>query len=255
MEPAFLAVALVMVLLIGFVLIVLHSLAVSAGVRIRADMKRLLESYDQVIEVKSEEIKRLQQELESMPRSGGAAAPPAAAGAPETGEEAHRAASVPDTAEYRHAAFGDSYGVIQDHFFLTDSERNLLAEQVRQEERGTLRGPAAGALRESLGYDTVFRMSMLAPGEQLKLLDTSLNDEDWALLRDFCEERPDGAENFSITGFCDWLEEVSVLEGGGVEIRGSGGTGQDGRRLICEGVQILAGGRLYDYSINEREIG
>lgn len=253
MEPAFLAVALVMVLLIGFVLIVLHSLAVSAGVRIRADMKRLLESYDRVIEVKSEEIRRLQQELGSMERPESAAAP-AASGTP-AGEEARRAASVPEAAEYRHAAFGDSYGVVQDHFFLTEGERQALAAQVRQEEQGTPRGSAARMLRESLGYDTVFRMMMLAPEEQLKLLDTSLNDEDWTLLRDFCEERPAGAEGFTITAFCDWLEEVSALEGGGLEIRGNSGAGQDGRRLICEGVQILTGGRLYDYSISEREIG
>lgn len=254
MEPAFLAVALVMVLLIGFVLIVVHSLAVSAGVRIRADMKRLLESYDRVIEVKSEEIRRLQQELENVPQSGAPAAPVGTPSVPAGGEE-HRAASVPETAEYRHAAFGDSYGVVQNHFFLTEGEQQLLAEQVRQEERGTLRGAAAGALRQSLGYETVFRMAMLDSGEQLRLLDTSLNDEDWLLLRDYCEECPSGTEQFSITAFCDWLEEVSVLEGGGIELRSSGGAGQDGRRLICEGVQILAGGRLYDYSINEREIG
>lgn len=254
MEPAFLAVALIMVLLIGFVLIVVHSLAVSAGARIRADMKRLLESYDRVIEVKSKEIKRLQQELESMRQSGGAVAPAGAVMVPAD-EETRKAASVLETAEYRHAAFGDSYGVIQNHFFLTEGEQQLLAEQVRQEERGTLRGAAAGALRQSLGYDTVFRMAILDPEEQLRLLDTSLNDEDWLLLRDFCEERPSGTEEFSITGFCDWLEEVSVLEGGEIEIRSSDDAGQGGRRLICEGVQILAGGRLYDYSINEREIG
>lgn len=252
MEPAFLAVVLVMVLLIGFVLIVLHSLAVSAGVRIRADMVKLLQSYDRVIEVKSAQIKQLQQELEAAPRPGAAVTvvQPAA-----EMEEGRKVISVPEAAEYRHAAFGGSYGVIRDCFFLSERDRQLLAEQVRQEERGTPRGAAAGALRQSLSYDTVFRMAMLSPEEQLRLLDTSLSDNDWLLLRDFCEEQKAGGEDFSVTRFCDWLEEISALEGGGIQIRGSGAAGPDGGGPVCEGVQILAGGRLYDYSINEREIG
>ena len=40
-------------------------------------------------------------------------------------------------------------------------------EQVAQEENGTPRGAAAAALRQSLSYDTVFRMALLSPeGEQ-----------------------------------------------------------------------------------------
>ena len=249
MEPAFLAVALVMVLMIGFVLIILHSLTVSAGVRIRADMVKLLESYDRVIEKKSAEIKRLRQELESMPQPG--EAPPLAPAAEREERQVGKAAGLPEAAQYRHAALGGGYGVIRDHFFLTEGERQALAQQVGRTQRGTGRGAAAGALRQSLAYDTVFRMAMLPPEEQLQLLDTSLSDSDWLLLRDFWEEQ--GAEEFSVTRFCDWLEEISALEGGEIQIRGSGGA--DGRGLICEGVQILAGGRLYDYSINEREIG
>ena len=249
MQPTFLAVALIMIVLIGFVLVVLRSLTISAGIKIRADMVKLLESYDRIIEAKSREVQRLREELETMPEPSGEraeVAPP-----PRTEEKPGAAMSIPDAAEYRHADFGGSYGTIRDHFFLTEQDQDALVEQVRQEESGTARGAAAAALRQSLSYDTVFRMALLAPEEQLRLLDTSLNDEDWTLLRDFCEETPDAP--FSITRFCDWLEERSVLESSEIRIRGSEDT-EDGRPRICEGVQIMAGGKLYDYSINEREI-
>lgn len=250
MQLTFLAVVLVMVLLIGFVLIILHSLAVSAGIRIRADMVKLLSSYDRIIESKSRQIKQLQEELEQLPAATGqmAAEPPKK----ET-EQGLSAPSVPETADYRHTDLGGSYGVIRDHFFLTEDDRQALAEQVRQENGGSMRGEAAAALWQSLSYDTVFRMAQLDPEEQLRLLDTSLDDQDWSLLRDFWEEQPVGTP-FSITRFCDWLEEISALESNELEIRGSNGAPADGKPRICEGVQILVGSKLYDYSINEREI-
>lgn len=252
MEPTFIVVAMVMVLLLGLVLMILRSLTISAGIRIRADMVRLLEAYDRIIETKSREVQRLQKELEK------AELKPAPASAASAGAEAAETLStssapvLPNTAEYRHMAFGGSYGAVRDHFYLTEQGRRTLLEQVRREESGTPRGAAARALRASLSYETVYRLTMLDPEEQLRVLDTSLNDQDWTLLRDFCEERGDRA--FSVAQFCDWLEERAALEGGEVRLRDSGGLRPDGRPRICEGVQILAGGRLYDYSINEREI-
>lgn len=252
MEPTFLAVVLIMVLLIGFVLIVLHSLTISAGIRIRADMVKLLEAYDRVVEAKSRQIQNLREELDSL---SGRAETAAAAPVPSSQEEELRtAAAIPAAAEYRHAAFGGSYGVIRDSFFLTDGDKQALVDQIAREEHGTPRGEMAAALRQSFSDDTIFRMTLMDPEEQLRLLDTSLNDEDWTLLRDFCEEGQGGEEPFSVTRFCDWLEEIGALESGRIDVRGSDNSVQDGKPRICEGVQILVGSRLYDYSINEREI-
>lgn len=252
MEPTFLAVVIIMVLLIAFVLVVLRSLTISAGVRIRADMVKLLESYDRIIETKSREIRRLQQELEKASAKPEAAAAAVIRHASEDGKTAP-AVAVPEAAEYRHTTFGGSYGTIRDHFFLSEQDQQVLVEQVQSEANGTPRGAAAAVLRQSLSYDTVFRMALLSPEEQLRLLDTSLSDEDWTLLRDFCEEQPPDTP-FDITGFCDWLEERSVLESNEIRVRSSDDSMQDGQARICEGVQIMAGSKLYDYSINEREI-
>ena len=251
MNLQFAAVLILMTMMIVFVMIVLRSLAVSAGIRIRADMVKLLESYDRIIETKSKEVQRLQKELETAASKPETAAPITVSHTSEDGKPV-AAMTIPEAAEYRHTAFGGSYGVIRDHFFLTEQDQQALVDQVAQEENGTPRGAAAAALRQSLSYDTVFRMALLSPEEQLRLLDTSLSDEDWTLLRDFCEEQRDMP--FSITRFCDWLEERSVLESDEIRIRGAEETPSDGRPRICEGVQIMVGSKLYDYSINEREI-
>ncbi|MDD6159718.1 MAG: LapA family protein [Oscillospiraceae bacterium] len=251
MKLTFLAVVIVMIVLIGFVLLVLRSLTISAGIRIRADMVKLLQSYDRILEEKSREIKRLQKELEEMPDP--AARPEPVQSEPVSTEPQERgSASIPEAAEYRHSAFGDSYGAVRDYFMLSEQDKQALVEQVRKEEAGTPRGAAAAALRQSLSYDTVFRMTLLSPEEQLRLLDTSLNDNDWTLLRDFCEEQ--GDTPFNITRFCDWLEELSHLESGEILVRGSGDASGDGQNGICEGIRIVVGNKLYDYSIDEREI-
>ena len=251
MNLQFAAVVILMVLMIAFAMIVLHGLAVSAGIRIRADMVKLLGSYDRIIEEKSREIRRLQKELEAAEAKRAAPVevrPPV----PAAERTAPAAVPIPEAAEYRHTALGGSYETIRDHFALSGQERQDLVELVAQRESGTRRGAAAAALRAALSYETVYRMALLAPEEQLRILDTSLSDEDWTLLRDFCGERGDA--EFSVTRFCDWLEERSMLESGEVRVRDSRETSPDGQPRICEGVQIMAGGRLYDYSINESEI-
>ena len=51
--------------------------------------------------------------------------------------------------------------------------------------------------------------------------------------------------------FCNWLDVLVQLEGEAVVIRGEDSIGGQ----ICEGIQVIAGNRLYDYSIKEKEIG
>ena len=62
MNLSFAAVLIIMVLLIGFVVLILRSLAASAGVRIRQDMRRMLSAYDSLLEEKGKALKALQDE-------------------------------------------------------------------------------------------------------------------------------------------------------------------------------------------------
>lgn len=258
MNTIFVAVAILMVLLIGFVVLVLRSLATSAGIRIRADMVRLLESYDHVIDVKSKQVGRLQEEVEVLRQRRGAMAAPPEALTQEGGMMTGQAA-VPSAAHYRPKTFGGGYGSIRDCFHLEGTERGTIVGQVAESlEPRPLRGSAADRLRQALSFDTVFRLTQLPSDEQLEILDTALNDEGWALLRDFCQEQTENA--FDASRFFDWLRDLSDLESDGLRVRcgdpmaGGEGQGMEYRPEICEGIQVVSGNRLYDYSIKEREI-
>lgn len=246
MSPAFIAVVILMVVLIVFTALVLYSLATSAGLRIRSDMVKLLESYDTILDEKSQDVRRLQREVESLEQARTDLRKPAQ---PRKHSEAERGPvgkpSIPDAATYRPESFGDGYNAIRDTFHLTEEDQLELAEQVARETEGGERGHSAAALLEALSFESMFALTKLSGEEQLALLDESLRDEDWALLRDYCQER--GTEHFDVAAFRVWLTERSELESERIYVRSDG--------EICEGVQIRSGNKLYDYSINEREIG
>ena len=255
MNLTFAAVLIIMVLLIGFVVLILRSLAASAGVRIRQDMRRMLGSYDRLVEEKGRALKALQEEyaaveaaLEKLVASSMEKQAPAE---DVPVEQAIGAASVPSAAAYRAAAFGQGYGTIRDQFRLSAEEEQYIVDQVLEEMEDVSagRGKLASALREKLSFDTIFRLAQLPGDEQLELLDSSLEDEDWTLLRDYWEEHDD--KPFDVMAFCNWLDVLTQLEGEAVIVRGEDSIGGQ----ICEGIQVIAGNRLYDYSIKEKEIG
>lgn len=130
-------------------------------------------------------------------------------------------------------------------------------EKIATEVSVSGRGQQAQILRDSFSFDTVFKLSQRPSEDQLELLDTNLSDSDWTLLRDYCEIL--GDSDFTITGFCDWLEEKISLESDDIYIRSGSHRLMNQENIeywdqICEGVQIIAGNTLYDYSIKEREI-
>ena len=107
MNLSFAAVLIIMVLLIGFVVLILRSLAASAGVRIRQDMRRMLSAYDALLEEKGKALKALQDEqaaveaaLEKLDASSMEKQAPAE---DVPVEQAIGAATVPSAAAYRAA--------------------------------------------------------------------------------------------------------------------------------------------------------
>lgn len=259
MRVELLAVIIVMALLMALTVLMLRSLASSAGVRVRADMVRLLKAYDDIIDQKGSEIRRLNRQIEQMEQSGQSQPQEtirAAGTAGDDGTQLHT--SVPKASYYRVAAFRDSYNAMRENFQPNVLGYQELARQVAEEMPVVSpRGEIAARLRSALGYETVFQLSQLKPDEQLETLDASLSDEDWTLLRDFCQIRL--GRSFEIVAFTDWLEEIAALEDDTLTVRCgdqelSRQEGLEYHHQICEGVQIRAGNRLYDYSMKEREI-
>ena len=255
-SAAFITVAILMLVLIGLAVVIIHSVSVSAGIRIRSDMLRMLNSYDRLLEKKSDEITALQARADALrARINEDAHTKPASGEAEKSAAAG-VASVPAAAGYRASAFTNSYSTIRNFFRISEADKSRIVQLAREdaEKSGACRGKAAGELKEKIGFDLVFRMSQLPAEAQLELLNTSLEGADLELLESYRESN----ETFDITKFYDWLSSVAMLESSEVELLdGSRGTAvdADGNAVICEGIQVFAGSKLYDFSIGEREIG
>lgn len=258
MSAPLIAVVLVMILLIGFVLIIIHSLASAAGFRIRTDMVKLLGSYDNMIAVKSKEVSSLQKEIKELQKHKEEMASANIVMTDKKSVAPQGTASIAGSASYRSSKFLGGYDTVRKHFHLSRKERENLVEIVSQfqDEKSIERGKEAKKLRETFSFDTIFALSQLGADEQLRIVDESLSDEDWRYLHEFHKNGGD----FSITNFCDWLEDISKLDGGEISVRcgdlqKSEESDMAYQRQICEGIQIVAGNRIYDYSIKESEIG
>lgn len=256
MSATFILVLIIMVVLIAFILFLVRSLSVSAGIKIRNDMIKLLESYDTIMEDKTREITRLEKELEKLNKKKILLKPKDEVFQAQvnvgTGSGSDRV-TIPTAATYRNAAFGAGYGAIREHFRVTARDEQTILRQVISEtgNDNKLRGKIAEELKKKLSFDTVFAMSMMSSGEQLGILSESLEGDDRELLADYCESH--GTDDFQISGFCDWLDSLIKLERDVFVIRGSENSRNDSDR-ICEGIQIVAGNKIYDYSINESEL-
>ncbi len=259
MDTVFVAVVIILILLVGLVLILLNSLAATAGIRIRADMARLLTSYDRLIDAKSGELHSLQEEIAKRQREKESGPCPPDMSLTENGAPSGPS-GIPGSASYRTKALPGGYGVIRDHFRLGPEERTQIVCRVDRLTKGTPRGrgTAAARLRADLSFDTVFRIAQLPSAEQLEILDTTLDDQGWVLLRDFYDEQL--GRDFDVTRFYEWLKELCILEADGLAVRCGDRTvsleeGAEYRDDICEGIQVVSGNLLYDFSLKEREIG
>ena len=254
----FLAAVLLMLVLIALVVIILRSLSVAAGIRIRSDMLRMLNSYDRILDEKSKKLLQMQEEAEALEQRVRTAAAARRRKTPaKTDPDVSEAkpAAIPQTVSYRLTDFGSSYSAIKNVFRISDKDKETILRHVRQDvEKATAgRGERAAALRQQLDFDLVFRMAQLSGDEQLELLRSSLGTEDLALLQDY---RESSGETFDVTKFVDWLGSVAAIESVSLEVLDGSAENESGRQsVVCEGIRVYTGSRLYDYSIGDREIG
>lgn len=256
MSVTLVAALIIMILLMVFSVIILMGLTAAAGIRIRTDMVKLVNTYDKIIEGKSKEVNRIAQEIEGLERrkvTGRVEKPTEIiVASPPVGK-----ASVLRKVQYRTKNFRRGYTSIRDSFKIDADAQAALVQVVQKSESGNLhRGNAAEKLRNALSFDTVFQLSQLENSTQLDILSNTLTGEDKRLLENFLEELRE--EAFDICGFYDWLKERMYLEGDSVTIRSAQYTTRENGKVycgeICEGIQIIVGNRLFDYSIKEREI-
>ena len=253
MSGAFIAVAVIMLVLLCLVVLIIRSLSVGASIKVRSDMAGLLKSYDNLIDARNAEISKLQDEIDNLKRKKLNLVAENSPVQIVTSEEksAPSSTTVLASANYRTSTLGGDYDMIRSAFGLTEDQKNMICNAVLQQaEQQRLRGELAKNLKAQFSMDTIFNLSLMSSEEQLSLLDDNLNDRDWVLLRDYVEEN--GQAGFDIAAFCTWLDEIAQFESTDIELRSSESSIGEGK--LCEGIQIVLGNTLYDYGINESEI-
>lgn len=256
----YVAAAAVIGLLIGFVTLSIGWLRKNVMHSIRTKTLSLLDTYDDLLEEKSRELSRLEQEISEKGQALAAQGPiePAVAesiGAPTDTEAPAvlRAAERAGIAAYRDDAVGKLYRVIRENFSFH------IGDVVTSIDRGgeDTGGPASRML-ETLEFDTVYQLSTLREEQQVQILSSSLDSEGVALLEDYLARH----RTFKVLEFYDYLKASAEKEHRPVRLWVPGGAGVrgDGRIEIlpddgiCEGFQVEIDHLLYDYSIRTREL-
>ena len=259
----YIAAAVAVGLLIGFVTLSILWLRRNVSENIRSKTVGLLSVYDELLEQKSRELAAVEAEIE---KAGDAQAEKDAAPSPVQPESVEPTAQPLQASEmlnmaersggaaYRDDAVGGLYRKIRRNFSFQVEE--LLPSF------GTVpvSGGPAGQLLSQLEFDTVFWLSTLPESDQQAVLRECLPQEGIALLDTYLGSRP----AFSALAFYDHLKSLAAAEPKPARLRVPADMTADevdcgGVRIvpdseICEGFQLEDGNFLYDYCIKAREL-
>ena len=259
----YIAAAVAVGLLIGFVTLSILWLRKTVSENIRSKTVGLLSVYDELLEQKSRELAAVEAEIE---KSGEDQAEKDAAPSLVQAEPAESAAQPLQASEmlnmaersggavYRDDAMGGLYRKIRRNFSFQ------VEELLSSFGTAPVSGGPAGRLLSQLEFDTVFRLSTLPECDQQTVLRECLPQEGIALLDAYLGSHP----AFSALAFYDHLKSLAAAEPKPACLRVSADMAADevdcgGVRVvpdseICEGFQLEDGNFLYDYCIKAREL-
>ncbi len=258
----YIAAALVIGLLIGFVALSVSWLRKTMLQNIRSHTLDLLSHYDEILETKSRELSDLEDEISireadeaDRPEERMDSADRNNAEASVTVQTLIQVAERASAVSYRDAAAGKLYYEIKQSFAFQLDE--LLPSMPVQNPASA---GAAETLLKELDFDTVYQLSTLTEQEQMTVLSECLSDAGCQLLADYLTVHP----QFTALGFYDYLKSRAAEESQAVRVYVPADMSREAGvreqatvsvdREICEGFQVEMGGKLYDYCIKVKEL-
>ncbi len=252
----FIAVAVVLVLMIGFLFVSLRGITRRLGKEAQSNAIRQVDLFDDLIAKKEAELQSVNMRLAFLKKNA---------------HPHERVVREPQKRPQESIYFEvlqsdfidrnlfDYYREIKKAF---DVNKEAYLRSVLAEHEDFARGanPEYGRIAEMFSFDARFKLLTLEDDDQQQLLRQVLSAAQQRLLDTFIEE--DGA--YSGLGFFDWLEAKAAVNRTDIVVR-TGCCGEDyacvDSRIktvvdtgICEGVQVALGNTLYDYSIQDMEI-
>ena len=253
-SKTYIAVVILLLVLIGFVLVVIKTLANSASSRIRHDLNRVLTDYNELIEKKTEEyhswlpkIEELNLLKKSKEDFSGSSFKQSAVASLQSA-----ANFVGTGVMHRDKALADGYEAIKTEFRGINDNLDAVLAAAKAETVSTALGKASKNIVSAMSYASVYDLCTEEPEAQLDFFRKVLSEEDMVALNGFLETN---AGEFDTVTFYDWLKANAAEEQETPSVRsGSTDTNAVFEPSICEGYQVVSGGKLYDYSISKRDI-
>lgn len=258
-QTVFIAVVVVMVALNIFMLFVVRSIAAIVGRQIRKETQKLFAAYEPLLVEKSKELRDLEQKLSEIqpqsilevPETKQATMGPVAV--VHSGGETHR------NRAYRNPLFAEGYRSVQGRF--TIEPETVIAKVADNKTIEEKKVAIAVWIVENISFDTVYRLSSLLSEMQWQVLWETMNAEIQPIFKALAGEK----EAFQIVDFYHDMKTIYTYETGKMFVR-TGGEKDDFTDMsdqvvtvldptICQGVQIVTGNKMYDFSIGKRDIG
>lgn len=251
----FLAVIIVILLMNSFLFLVFKRIAVNVGKHAQNYVVRQLSAYDDLIKKKAQKLHELNEAINNEQ-------------AQMAKEPVQVTESVPKPinpfaflpGNYLDTSFLGNYRKVRE-FFHFDHRlciKNVL--ELYDTEQEDIKSLLSRQILVRFSLENRFGIATMEEQDQLAVFKEMLNNEEQSLLEEYCASHP----SFDCISFFDWLEVVSFRSNPEVVIR----TGESKENLtwlndrirmeydssICEGIQVVLWNKLYDFSIQKREL-
>lgn len=244
------AVLIILVVMNLFMVLVLRQMVLSTGKQIEKDAVRLFSAYDGIIEKKSQKLRQLEEELEEKKQNQKMEST-------FRQEEASTRASGEAcvvTGRYRDETFCSDYQMVKENFCTDPGEILKRIQKELPRENRTL--AVIDGILEKFSFDICYEMLTLSEEQQDQILNEFLEPDEQALREAYIRET--GIRQ--LQPFYQWLLAQKRMLDQSIELRVGTSLRKRAEELedqavpsyepeICEGFQVKAGNRLYDYSI------
>lgn len=241
----FIAVFVVLVVMNIFMIFVLRQMTILTGKQVEKDAVRLMAVYDTLLEKKSEQLRELNEKLAVSTTEVKRESP--------TGEVARGvlAPYIPEKGvRYHDTEFTQNYQKIKDTFLIEpESVISQVSEleKSRADEQKQLELEAQKGILEKISFDSLYQIATLEIEEQQKILKEVLEPKELEIYETWKQE----TKNPDMIGFFGWLKIQIKTNNRDLIVR----TGNESEEMyqfdssICEGVKVMCGDTLYDFSI------
>lgn len=255
-SATYIGVIILLLILIGFVLSVIRSLGAAAGSRIRHDMNRVLSSYDYIINSKMNTLKENQSVKKVVNKNVVAKTNDANISKPNTyvikDNTGLPSSFIKNEASHRDSSLVGGYDSIKNEFRSFGENINEKFKNIFDDIKPTKFEESVLKLSNELSIDTIYELCLYSPKEQLDFFENTLVDDDKEVFHYYLDTI---TNTFSTIEFYDWLRNFALNIPKDYVIRTSESNNTSNYEpSICEGVQIVTGNRLYDFSISKRDI-